>query len=107
MGVYATPKAFNTMLGGNNTLMYKGAAKIATSRKMVFNFTNIPTGTYALGAYSDLNGNDTLDKDFLGIPIEPYGFGNNARHLTHAPSFSEASVVFSGSGTLTTGIYIH
>jgi len=29
--------------------------------------------------YHDLNSNDELDKNFLGIPTEPYAFSNNAR----------------------------
>ena len=37
---------------------------------------NIPPGEYALLVFFDENNNDRLDKNFIGIPNEPLGFGN-------------------------------
>ncbi|MDZ7848305.1 MAG: DUF2141 domain-containing protein [Owenweeksia sp.] len=39
----------------------------------------LPTGNYTIKAYHDLNNNEELDRNTLGIPQEPYGFSNNAR----------------------------
>src|SRR5712691_480561 len=45
-------------------------------------FTKLKPGTYAVAVYHDENGNGRLDKNFLGIPREGYGFSNGARGIT-------------------------
>ena len=47
--------------------------------------------SYALAVYHDENSNYQLDKNFLGIPLERYGFSNNARGTFGPPSFKEAA----------------
>lgn len=47
----------------------------------------LPPGRYAVAAFQDGNGNGQLEKNFLGLPQEPYAFSRNARR----PSFEEAS----------------
>ena len=42
-------------------------------------FSNLGPGRYAAIALHDENGNGKLDKNFLGIPTEPYGFSNNVQ----------------------------
>ena len=54
---------------------------------------NIASGTYAIAAFLDENGNGKMDINFLGIPKEKYGFSNNARPLMRAATFKEASFV--------------
>lgn len=56
-------------------------------------FRNLPYGRYALASYQDLNDNDKLDTNLLGIPTEPFAFSNNPRVKWSSPSFDE--VVFS------------
>lgn len=51
---------------------------------------DLPAGTYAISCFHDVNGNGKLDKNFLGIPSEPYGFSNNARPTFRAPNWEEA-----------------
>lgn len=41
-------------------------------------FKNIKPGKYAVRFFHDENMNGELDKDKLGIPVEGYGFSNNA-----------------------------
>lgn len=36
-------------------------------------------GTYRVRVFQDLNGNEEMDKNFMGIPREPYGFSNNVK----------------------------
>lgn len=48
-------------------------------------------GKYAVAVYHDVNKNKFLDKNFLGMPIERYGFSNDARGTFGPPYFSEAS----------------
>lgn len=47
--------------------------------------------TYAIAVYHDVNKNKFLDKNFLGMPVERYGFSNDARGTFGPPYFSEAS----------------
>ena len=63
-------------------------------------FTGLSAGSYAVAVYHDKNNNKILDKNYLGIPIESYGFSNNARRTFSAPSFSEASVVVNTNKTI-------
>jgi uncharacterized protein (DUF2141 family) len=49
-----------------------------TNGTMIVAFNNLPTGTYAVSIYQDTNENEQLDKNFLGIPKERYGFSNNS-----------------------------
>lgn len=53
-------------------------------------FTNLNPGLYAIILFHDRNGNGKLDKNFLGIPNEPYGFSNNAQGFLGPPSFEKA-----------------
>lgn len=51
-------------------------------------------GTYAISLFHDVNSNKKLDVNGLGIPIEPYGFSNNAPATFGPPSFMRASFEF-------------
>lgn len=46
---------------------------------------------YAVIVYHDLNANGKLDRNFLGIPSEPYGFSNNPSTRFGPPGFDKAS----------------
>lgn len=48
----------------------------------------LPPGWYAVSVVHDQNNNAKLDKNFLGLPKEPYGFSNNPNSLGK-PSFEE------------------
>lgn len=50
----------------------------------------VPPGDYALSVYFDANGNDRLDRNFIGIPREPVGFSNGYRPKG-PPSYGRAS----------------
>lgn len=51
----------------------------------------LPAGKYAIAVIHDENGNHKLDRNFLGIPKEGFGFANNPRVLMSPPSFETAS----------------
>jgi len=52
----------------------------------------VPPGRYGVVVIHDENANMKLDRNFLGIPEEGFGFANNPRVLLSAPSFQAASV---------------
>ena len=64
-----------------------------------WSFKGVPSGTYALAVYHDRNRNGELDKNAFSIPVEPYGFSNNARGMLGPPSFKDASFVVDGPRT--------
>lgn len=59
-------------------------------------FEDIPPGTYAIAVIHDENMNGKLETNWLGIPIEGYGFSNDAKGVTGVPSFSAASFAYNG-----------
>lgn len=54
-------------------------------------FDAVAPGQYAVAAFLDTNGNRTNDRNFVGMPTEPWGVSNNVRPLMRAPSFEEAA----------------
>ena len=55
-------------------------------------------GEWAVAISQDTNNNDKLDKNFLGIPTEPYAFSNNVRPRFAAPVFEECKFKVDGPG---------
>ena len=61
--------------------------KIDVFKKSIY----LPVGVYAVSFYIDSNNNQKLDFNFFGVPIEQYGFSNNAMGFFGSPSFDQAS----------------
>ena len=59
--------------------------------------TEMPYGNYAFTVFHDLNDNEELDTNFMGIPKEPYGFSNNPNATFGPPGFTAALVDFQKS----------
>ena len=59
-------------------------------------FDKLMPGEYAVSVIHDLNENNELDKGFMGIPQEPYGFSNDARGKFGPPSYAESKLVVKG-----------
>lgn len=68
---------------------YQSVALQINSNIVKYQFENIPDGIYSIAIFHDTNSNGILDKNFLGIPTESYGFSNNARGLFGPPSFND------------------
>jgi len=58
---------------------------------------DLPEGMYAIALFIDVNKNLKIDKNFLGIPKEQFGFSNNAMGRLSAPSFEQAMFQVSGN----------
>ena len=56
----------------------------------------LPAGQYVVGIFHDVNLNNKMDNNFLGLPKEQYGFSNNARALFGPPSFEDAAFELNG-----------
>jgi uncharacterized protein (DUF2141 family) len=73
-----------------------GASVPARNGTVIARFEDLPGGTYALAAFHDVNANEKLDTNFLGMPIEDYGFSNKQRGAFGPPSFAKAAFAVSG-----------
>ena len=62
-------------------------------------FGGVPAGDYAVTLFHDENGNGKFDSNFIGYPLEGYGFSNNAKAQFKAPSFDETKFHYNGTGT--------
>jgi uncharacterized protein (DUF2141 family) len=62
--------------------------------KAEYTFSHIPLGTYSVKAFHDLDGDEQIDKNLFGIPLEPYGFSNNVRGTFVAPSYESTRFRF-------------
>ena len=64
--------------------------RIAGKRAQV-TFRDLQPGTYAVAILHDENQNQKMDFNFLGMPLEGYGFSNDASALFGPPSFERAA----------------
>ena len=55
---------------------------------------NLPKGTYFVSILLDENFNNILDKNFIGIPSEQYGFSTKKQIRFRKPKFDEGSIEF-------------
>lgn len=46
-------------------------------------------GWYAVAAFQDLDNDGDLTTNAVGLPIEPFGYSNNARAIAIAPTFRQ------------------
>lgn len=51
----------------------------------------MPSGRHAVAIGHDLNGNQRVDTNFLGMPKEAWGVSRNPRPALRAPRFDEAA----------------
>lgn len=50
---------------------------------------DVPYDDYAIVVFQDYNKNRKFDKNFMGIPKEPFGFSTNFQVSTRAPKYKE------------------
>ncbi len=69
------------------------AGQLATIEKgrAVVRFSGVRPGIYAVAVLHDENENSKMDFNFLGMPLEGYGFSNDASAPFGPPSFKAAS----------------
>ena|SRR5688572_16149584 len=68
----------------------------ASSGEISVAFDKLKPGEYAVAVIHDVNENKELDKGFMGIPQEPYGFSNDARGKFGPPSYTESKLSVKG-----------
>lgn len=66
------------------------SAKV-TGGTVTLRFTELPLGTYAVTVYHDVNDNQKLDTNWIGIPKEPVAVSNNAKGRLGPPKWKDAT----------------
>ncbi|NNG23731.1 DUF2141 domain-containing protein [Telluria aromaticivorans] len=77
----------------------------AQASEVVVSLKDIPAGTWAVLAYQDENDNGELDRNFIGIPRENYGFSRNAAGRFGPPGFDDAAIEVR-EGTTTAPVHL-
>lgn len=74
----------------------KFVLKARTGEMRVFT-SNLPEGDYAVRVMHDVNNNEELDTNFVGLPTEPYAFSNNVTGNFGPPHWNDVKFRLSGS----------
>lgn len=70
-----------------------------TDQSFEVTFDNLPPRSYAVAAFWDNNEDGELNRNFLGIPTEKFGFSSNPVIKTGPPQFGESAVIVVGKNT--------
>lgn len=67
-----------------------GSIKHISGDKITVVFNDLPTGTYAVSCFYDVNNNGIMDTKMFGIPKEQFGTSNGAKGFFGPPKFKDA-----------------
>lgn len=82
-----------------------GMRQPATSSVVTILFSDVAPSRYAVVAFQDLDGNGSLERSKLGLPLEPYAVSRNAGRQRR-PTFQAASFPV-GSGETDVALPLH
>ena len=71
---------------------YKVYKVKVTSKILITDLKGLEKDTYAISIYHDVNSDNTCNMNFLGMPIERFGFSKNFKPKLSAPSFNDCSI---------------
>ena len=100
LGIYNNAEAYDQSVQGEERSergLFSGIDSYIELKESHEFVINLPEGTYAIALFVDANENLKIDKNFLGIPKEQYGFSNNAMGKLSGPSFEQAKFQVKGS----------
>jgi uncharacterized protein (DUF2141 family) len=81
---------------GSKVFRREWAPPIKNGRGECF-FSGLPAGDYAVTIFHDENGNGKFDMNWMGMPLEGYGFSNNIKPRFKAPDFDECKFHYEGT----------
>ena len=102
LAIYNNAEAFNYSVKGEKRSeegIFSGIETFIEIKESHELSIDLPEGIYAIALFVDANKNLKIDKNFLGIPKEQFGFSNNAMGKLSAPSFEQAKFQVEGSTT--------
>jgi len=76
-------------LADNNGKIIKGEISGILKNRCEIVIDSLASGTYSIRYFHDENSNKKLDTNWLGLPVEGYGFSNNASASFGTPPIEE------------------
>lgn len=70
----------------------------ATTGRVDVDFAHLAPGRYAVAVLHDRDSNGVMTT-MMGLPREPYGFGNDARGIFGPPTYEQSLITFDGRGS--------
>jgi uncharacterized protein (DUF2141 family) len=61
----------------------------AIGGETVVTLHGVAPGIYAIEAFQDVNANNKMDTTWMGLPLEPFGFSQDAKPFLSKPSFDD------------------
>lgn len=61
----------------------------------------LPKGEYALSTFHDKNEDKECNRNFIGLPLEKYGFSNNFKPKLSLPKFHQCQISLTGDKEVT------
>ena len=101
---------FNKTLNQGNLIVYiynqaegfptqpdKAYRKVVFECKQISKITisHLPKGTYAIMVIHDRNSNGKMDRNWLGLPAEPYALSGHPKFRFEPPTFEDTKFAFS------------
>jgi uncharacterized protein (DUF2141 family) len=74
--------------GGENGEPARDAVVPAKPGETIVTLSGLMPGTYAVKLFQDFNRNGRFDMNWLGLPLEKFGFSNDARPTFTEPPFA-------------------
>ncbi|MBD2093031.1 DUF2141 domain-containing protein [Microcoleus sp. FACHB-1515] len=85
----------------NESAIARTCVPITTAAQpFTYSFANLPAGSYAVAVYHDRNSNEVLDRGAFGMPLEGYGFSNDAPAVTGPARFQDAVFLLAGAQSI-------
>ena len=100
LAIYDNAEAYNYSVKGEKRSeegVFSGIETFIELKESHEFVIDLPEGIYAIALFVDANKNLKIDKNFLGIPKEQFGFSNNAMGKLSAPSFEQAKFKVEGN----------
>ncbi|MFN7118409.1 MAG: DUF2141 domain-containing protein [Saprospiraceae bacterium] len=88
-GVYHNPKDLF-----NQEQAIVKAKKVSKTGKTYLSINELRYGAYVVALFHDINGNNKLDQNALGVPTEPYAFSQLPKSKWRLPKFDEVKFYF-------------
>lgn len=70
--------------------------QVSDKLEAVWIVEGLSPGQYGVAMFHDIDGDEVLNTNFIGMPKEPYGFSNNARGRFGPPAFEATVFAFDG-----------
>jgi uncharacterized protein (DUF2141 family) len=96
ISIYDDPETFPD----DEKMLEQKILKNITGETMRIRFEQLTSGTYAIAAMHDENGDEQMNFNLLGMPKEGYCFSNNVRPKLRRPHWDEAKFEVGKQDTL-------